>query len=634
MKKRSRELKPKPETLILDAVVPGPALIKYLASCSAPVRSKALRLLEGWLETQSEVSDDDMKKFWKGLFYCLWHSDKAPLKRILSPAQLRSKFIRAIFDLCNKYSWDLELLGRVVDTFINNAFLAEDKLLGNGVCYHIASVWLDELNGCSVPVDQEVVGLLFKPLFEVMGKCEDRVMVGKVKSCVFDELLNMGKSLLERNRKGVEGKESYAEVALGLIAMKMGFSRMLFEVGSSAECVQGNRKVLFKLHDEFLKLEKNFETEGVDIVLPEVTVEDEEMPELVPIENGKTEEDAAAESYDDIQEDEGHTDEALRKCKKAKTMQDGSNKKGKKEKKKKGVSQDDSANENCVPNGEVAPKELENSKRGKKKKKSEPSENGSAVENIRKDEVENMILADGNSSSSGPDSESKVTFNESVISNLQMQFEKVAAEVDSGSDDDDGDDTPVISMKKKRKRAKSASCIPDIDNAGDSAVSATKSAEKSSKKVRFAMKNNLVWKPHSPMPPQSLRLPPSLTPRGSALKKGVPPGPVREMPPATKRMKQKKKGRKILRTISPAEHKQKQDGEGGAAAEGSAEMIDEDELEMMKKLGIPVGFDSTKGKPVAGNDVGAVRKVTKRQPRQYMNRRGGFNRPLPAEINR
>lgn len=472
------------------------------------------------------------------------------------------KFIRAVFDLCKKYSWNLELLGRIVDTFINNAFLAEDKLLGNGVCYHIASVWLDELNGCCVPVEQEVVGLLFKPLFEVMGKCEDRVMVVKVRSCVFDELLNMGRSLLERKRKGVEGEESYGEVALGLIAMKMGFSRMLFEVGSSAECVQGNRKVLFKLHDEFLKLEKEFETAGVDIVLPEVAVDDEEMPELVPIENGKTEEDAT-ESYEDIQEDEGHTDETLRKCKKAKTMQDGRNKKGKKKEKKKGFSQDDSAieeNENCVPNGEasndVAPKELENSKRGKKKKKSELSENGSAVENIQKDEVENLICANGNGSSAGPDSESKVTFNESVISNLQMQFEKVAAEVGSGSDDDDGDDTPVISMKKKRKRAKSAnsigSCIPEIENAGDSAVSATKSAEKSSKKVRFAMKNNLVWKPHSPMPPQSLRLPPSLTPRGSALKKGVPPGPIREMPPATKRMKQKKKGRKILRTISPA----------------------------------------------------------------------------------
>lgn len=61
---------------------------------------------------------------------------------------------------------------------------------------------------------------------------------------------------------------------------------------------------------------------------------------------------------------------------------------------------------------------------------------------------------------------------------------------------------------------------------------------------------------------------------------------------------------------------------------------EDDEIEMMKKLGIPVGFDSTKGKPVPGADVSGIRAVTKRQPRQYMNRRGGFNRPLPAELNR
>ncbi|EMS47975.1 putative E3 ubiquitin-protein ligase XBOS32 [Triticum urartu] len=62
--------------------------------------------------------------------------------------------------------------------------------------------------------------------------------------------------------------------------------------------------------------------------------------------------------------------------------------------------------------------------------------------------------------------------------------------------------------------------------------------------------------------------------------------------------------------------------------------VDAEELEMMKMMGIPVGFDSTKGKYVPGADVSGVRAVTKRQPRQYMNRRGGFNRPLPPEVNR
>jgi len=34
------------------------------------------------------------------------------------------------------------------------------------------------------------------------------------------------------------------------------------------------------------------------------------------------------------------------------------------------------------------------------------------------------------------------------------------------------------------------------------------------------------------------------------------------------------------------------------------------------------------GKHVAGNDVSAVHLVVKRKYRQYMNRKGGFNRPL------
>lgn len=58
--------------------------------------------------------------------------------------------------------------------------------------------------------------------------------------------------------------------------------------------------------------------------------------------------------------------------------------------------------------------------------------------------------------------------------------------------------------------------------------------------------------------------------------------------------------------------------------------MDDDEA-MMKLLGF-AGFDSTKGKHVADNDDtaarGAVRKVLKREYRQYMHRRGGFNRPL------
>lgn len=55
--------------------------------------------------------------------------------------------------------------------------------------------------------------------------------------------------------------------------------------------------------------------------------------------------------------------------------------------------------------------------------------------------------------------------------------------------------------------------------------------------------------------------------------------------------------------------------------------VDPDEAAMQAMMGFG-GFGSTKGKKIAGNDVGGVRKEKKTEYRQYMNRQGGFNRPL------
>ncbi|KAG7298492.1 hypothetical protein JYU34_018124 [Plutella xylostella] len=52
-----------------------------------------------------------------------------------------------------------------------------------------------------------------------------------------------------------------------------------------------------------------------------------------------------------------------------------------------------------------------------------------------------------------------------------------------------------------------------------------------------------------------------------------------------------------------------------------------EEQEMLKVMGF-CGFDTTKGKKVEDNVEGDVHVVLKRKYRQYMNRKGGFNRPL------
>lgn len=61
--------------------------------------------------------------------------------------------------------------------------------------------------------------------------------------------------------------------------------------------------------------------------------------------------------------------------------------------------------------------------------------------------------------------------------------------------------------------------------------------------------------------------------------------------------------------------------------ESKLEGLDDEQVDMMKLMGF-ANFDTTKDKKVENNENGAVNLQRKRRYRQYMNRRGGFNRPL------
>lgn len=484
------------------------------------------------------------------------------------------RFVKAMFSLIRKCNWDLGLLGEFVGVLEDDLFLRDDKL-GNGVGYHVVGVFLDELKGCFVPVRREVVDLLFRPFFGVMGRSLDKVLIGKVRGLVFEELVRIGKCLLDRKRDGmgVEGEEDeYDDLAFGLIAMRMGFAARFYEIGSSADCVQGNRKVLLKLHEDFLKLEKMLESSGIEFEIPDVVLEndDDEVPELIPIESCETDvaleqnevddSEVAAEEGEDMLDDEYDA----RKRKKARKGSDGRIKKVKtkkrKEKKNQPLDEDSSVLEACAPETEnlveasLKEESKSSSKKRKKKEKKNEAVDPSVSEASLSSSPINGVLVNRSSTSCKPESNGDV-LNESVIANLQKQFENVAAELAS----DDGDDVLSLSdafksinekpPTKKKKTKKSKSCDPKIRvTKVDGEDNGAKSADASAKRVRFAMKNNLVWKPHSPLPPQSLRIPPSVTPRGSALKKGVLPGPIREVPPAKKKLK--KKGRKITMKTS------------------------------------------------------------------------------------
>jgi U4/U6.U5 tri-snRNP-associated protein 3 len=56
--------------------------------------------------------------------------------------------------------------------------------------------------------------------------------------------------------------------------------------------------------------------------------------------------------------------------------------------------------------------------------------------------------------------------------------------------------------------------------------------------------------------------------------------------------------------------------------------VEDDGMDAMQAMMGFGGFGSTKDTKIKGNNVGIVRKEKKTEYRQYMNRVGGFNRPL------
>lgn len=560
----------------------GSSLAKHLASCNKSTRDKALRLLKSWLPSQDHVSDDEMKKIWKGLFYCVWHADKQPVQielinrlsslllslhlplsvhyfegflttmrrewsgidflRLDKFYLLIRRFLYHFFLVLKKNSWDLELSSRLMGVLEEKTLLATDKHPAQGVNYHISEVFLQELKPF-LPIRLETLDVLFNPFLSLMKKSADKVLLNKIKFGIFDFLLRSGEKLLELKKAGNDVDSGNQVELFGTIALTFGLSTKFFNLGSSSDCVQGNRKLLFVLHEDFLKLEKDLVNSGIEIPVPQVN---EDVSDLIPITGLQV---AASEvSLEPVEVVPMVSNGLLankpsKKNKRAKRVSDGTRKKSKK-------------NKNVVSDSVV----LENSPTSNENNDDMSIANG---ENSTEDpEVKNK---DGSITSNGEISNGDltnngnlITFNESVISNLQMQFEKVAAEVGMGMDGVSSFELPTASsvnrtVSKKRKRAKSIDGQTHdlgLSSQGVLGGRATgKSGDKSTKKVRFSMKNNLVWKPHSPLPPQSLRLPPSATPRGSALKKGIPPGPIREIPPTTKKVKKRassvKKGRKI-----------------------------------------------------------------------------------------
>ncbi|KAJ3684042.1 hypothetical protein LUZ61_013206 [Rhynchospora tenuis] len=551
--------------LVTAAEAPPSAasIAKLLASPKTAARNRGVRLLSSLLPSLSPLPTPTLLKIWKGLFFCFWHADKTLYQSSLATSiaslissnahapDLASQFLDAslltlrrewgaidhlrmdkfyllvrrilnhTFQLLQFNSWDPALLSRVME-------ILEEKALGpegtKGFSYHVVEIFLEELKGF-LPVTQGTLEVLLVPFFCILESSVDSILVYKVRAEVFGKLLGNGGKYLGLKKEGREIEKGSEVETLGIISLVMGFSKRLLDLAKQEGTVQDNKRILHDLREGFFKLEKDLEKSGIQVSLPET-----EIPAVVmKIENG-----------------EGSDEKLSKKRKKENGQVETKGKKSKaKKNKKKKMKTIENTQEQHVGGSNTESEQNSDADTGVK----ENSENQKGFENM-------------------------INFDENAISNLQKQFEKAVAEAaisadskyetETGSEDLNSFEmtpvnTPKLTKKRKAKSAGKLEMSSELELSSEDCNTDTNreaggNISSSVKKVRFSMKNNLVWKPSTPMPPHSLRVPPSATPRGSALKKGVPPGPVRDMssPLAKKRRKPKAKSAKKVLLKSPS----------------------------------------------------------------------------------
>ncbi|CAK9264855.1 unnamed protein product [Sphagnum jensenii] len=572
---------------------------KRLICFDKKTRDKGLALLVLWLSCQQDVGEDELEKIWKGLFYCVSHADKAAvqddliarLAGILESLDLEQsliffkvflstmrrewagtdrlkldrfylllrQFLARVFMVLQKHDWNEGTVGKFMDALVERTLLATDEYPAAAINLHLVDVFLDELKERQ-PLSAATLRLMLQPFYTTLAVAADKSLLKKIKERIFDSLLTDAQSFIQ----GQQDSKKIYNKNFGPHVAALPLAASLFDVASSENTLQENRKLVYEIHDDFCRLEKLVTMAGLVELAPDEKLCEEGTPEGVRrhslrqcIKRSKDEK-LAVNSSAGAETNLGRKLKArgalvgtekqkdsplLKNLKSAKVMKEDGVKKGHKRSiiklpKGKELVQPVSVVE--VTQMATTVREIEVIAAGSKLDQLLSRVNNSPIQEIMGRSGEVLVGREGNALMD-------VSVKDAVISNLQEKFAFVAVPGTPqplSNDLSPNESSPLnSSAKKKRKRGSKGE---DSDSVSDlsGSVGLSQASPKSNgvdltpgsnsakrKRVRFSLKNNIVWKPHNPLPPQSLRTPPAATPRGSALKKGVPPGPIR-MPPA------------------------------------------------------------------------------------------------------
>ncbi|XP_011501187.1 PREDICTED: ribosomal RNA processing protein 1 homolog [Ceratosolen solmsi marchali] len=205
---------------------------RLLANNNKKVRDKVLKNLKKWLMMRSQSSfaftDSDFLRLWKGLFYCMWLSDKPLVQEELAESlskivhcfnsmdtallytkctfkcfatewfgidryridkfeMLVKRILRQTFEMCKKESWNKEWVVGVA-TIIEEILLDPKTCLG--LNFHITEVYMEELAKISRgKIEKSIVTDFIKPFVINLTCTDDQRQIKHIVTNIFRYLI-------------------------------------------------------------------------------------------------------------------------------------------------------------------------------------------------------------------------------------------------------------------------------------------------------------------------------------------------------------------------------------------------------------------------------------------------------------
>ncbi|KAI9192929.1 nucleolar protein,Nop52-domain-containing protein [Polychytrium aggregatum] len=277
---------------------PGPGFGKRLAHVEKRVRDDAVLSLTKYMESRPDISDLQMMKLWKAMFYCFWMSDKPPVQQHLAdrlagmveslPGDLGLRFLEAFWNIIaaewngidrirldkfyllmrKMHFYAFRLLEKndfrkdYVDAFV--AIMKEGPLsprnskFPDGIRYHTCEVYVNELDkSLQGELSLQNGMALLSPFFDLIATTIQPTVAARVKSEVFEAILARADDDFEFN--GYEDEEMPSKTSsFDLVAI----TKRLFLTAAKPSTTSGNRQIMYALFEQYAKV-TGVDTDGL-----------------------------------------------------------------------------------------------------------------------------------------------------------------------------------------------------------------------------------------------------------------------------------------------------------------------------------------------------------------------------------